>query len=108
MDGKELVSGAAYDVYMDIKKRTNGEIYFGVVGPVRTGKSTFIKRFMELCVLPSMKDDNKRKRAQDELPQSSGDVYKRQVYMACEGEVHSQQITASCHFVLNQDNDKLE
>ena len=70
--GKELVSGAAYDVYMDIKKRTNGEIYFGVVGPVRTGKSTFIKRFMELCVLPSMKDDNKRKRAQDELPQSSG------------------------------------
>jgi len=72
MDGKELVSGAAYDVYMDIKKRTNGEIYFGVVGPVRTGKSTFIKRFMELCVLPSMKDDNKRKRAQDELPQSSG------------------------------------
>ena len=50
MDGKELVSGAAYDVYMDIKKRTNGEIYFGVVGPVRTGKSTFIKRFMELCV----------------------------------------------------------
>ena len=57
---------------MDIKKRTNGEIYFGVVGPVRTGKSTFIKRFMELCVLPSMKDDNKRKRAQDELPQSSG------------------------------------
>ena len=72
MDGKELVSGAAYDVYMDIKKRTNGEIYFGVVGPVRTGKSTLIKRFMELCVLPSMKDDNKRKRAQDELPQSSG------------------------------------
>lgn len=72
MDGKELVSGAAYDVYMDIKKRTNGEIYFGVVGPVRTGKSTFIKRFMELCVLPSMKDDNKRKRVQDELPQSSG------------------------------------
>ena len=68
MDGKELVSGAAYDVYMDF----NGEIYFGVVGPVRTGKSTFIKRFMELCVLPSMKDDNKRKRAQDELPQSSG------------------------------------
>lgn len=43
MDGKELVSGAAYDVYMDIKKRTNGEIYFGVVGPVRTGKSTLSK-----------------------------------------------------------------
>ena len=49
MDGKELVSGAAYDVYMDIKKRTNGEIYFGVVGPVRTGKSTFIKRLWN-CV----------------------------------------------------------
>ena len=67
MDGKELVSGAAYDVYMDIKKRTNGEIYFGVVGPVRTGKSTFIKRFMELCVLPSMKDDNKRKGFNQEM-----------------------------------------
>lgn len=41
-----------FDVYSDIKARTNGEIYIGVVGPVRTGKSTFIKRFMELMVLP--------------------------------------------------------
>ena len=43
-----------FDVYSDIKARTNGEIYIGVVGPVRTGKSTFIKRFMELMVLPEM------------------------------------------------------
>ena len=41
-----------FDVYKDIQARTNGEIYLGVVGPVRTGKSTFIKRFMDLLVLP--------------------------------------------------------
>ena len=46
-----------FDVYSDIKARTNGEIYIGVVGPVRTGKSTFIKRFMELMVLPEMVDE---------------------------------------------------
>ena len=45
-----------YDVYNDINKRTNGEIYIGVVGPVRTGKSTFIKRFMDLMVLPNLTD----------------------------------------------------
>ena len=43
-----------FDVYRDIEARTGGEIYIGVVGPVRTGKSTFIKRFMELMVLPGM------------------------------------------------------
>ncbi len=60
-----------YDLYRDIKSRTNGEIYLGVVGPVRTGKSTFIKRFMDLMVLPEMKDLAERERTIDELPQSA-------------------------------------
>ncbi len=60
-----------YNIYQNIATRTNGDIYIGVVGPVRTGKSTFIKHFMELAVLPNIKDDVKRQRAQDELPQSS-------------------------------------
>lgn len=59
------------DIYKDIETRTNGEIYMGVVGPVRTGKSTFIKRFMELLVVPAIKDENSRIRAIDELPQSA-------------------------------------
>ena len=61
-----------YDLYNDIKNRTGGEIYIGVLGPVRTGKSTFIKRFMEEMVLPFMEDEHARTRAQDELPQSAG------------------------------------
>lgn len=60
-----------YDVYKDIKARTNGEIYIGVVGPVRTGKSTFIKRFMELMVLPNMEDEHQKTQTRDELPQSA-------------------------------------
>ena len=48
------------DIYKDIASRTNGEIYIGVVGPVRTGKSTFIKRFMDLCVLPYLEDGPQR------------------------------------------------
>ncbi|NMA91378.1 MAG: stage IV sporulation protein A [Amphibacillus sp.] len=59
------------DLIKDISKRTNGDIYLGVVGAVRTGKSTFIKKFMENIVLPNMEDENDRARAQDELPQSS-------------------------------------
>lgn len=59
------------DIYKDIETRTNGEIYMGVVGPVRTGKSTFIKRFMELLVVPAIKDEHSRIRAVDELPQSA-------------------------------------
>ncbi len=59
------------DIYKDIASRTNGEIYIGVVGPVRTGKSTFIKRFMDLCVLPYMEDGPIKERTIDELPQSS-------------------------------------
>lgn len=58
------------NIYQDIFARTKGEIYLGVVGPVRSGKSTFIKRFMELMVLPEIRDENERKRAMDELPQS--------------------------------------
>ena len=60
-----------FDLYKDINGRTNGQIYIGVVGPVRTGKSTFIKRFMDLCVLPYIRDENVKKRTEDELPQSA-------------------------------------
>jgi len=59
------------DIFKDISKRTNGDIYLGIVGAVRTGKSTFIKKFMELVVLPNIEDENERERAQDELPQSA-------------------------------------
>lgn len=59
------------DIYSDISKRTDGDIYIGVVGPVRTGKSTFIKRFMETLVIPNIEGDFKRERAVDELPQSA-------------------------------------
>lgn len=59
------------DIYKDISCRTNGDIYIGVVGPVRTGKSTFIKNFMESFVIPNIDDEYKKDRAQDELPQSA-------------------------------------
>ncbi len=59
-----------FDIYKDIAERTQGDIYAGVVGPVRTGKSTFIKRFMELLVLPNIENKYKRERAKDELPLS--------------------------------------
>lgn len=58
-------------IYDDIRKRTQGDIYIGVVGPVRTGKSTFIKKFMETIVLPNIEGDYVRERAVDELPQSA-------------------------------------
>ena len=57
-------------IYQDIAARTNGDIYIGVVGPVRTGKSTFIKRFMEQVVLPQIESEGERARANDEMPQS--------------------------------------
>lgn len=60
-----------YDLYRDINERCGGEVYIGVVGPVRTGKSTFIKRFMDLEVLPAIEDIHSRERAKDELPQSA-------------------------------------
>jgi stage IV sporulation protein A len=60
-----------FDLFEDIVERTGGDIYLGVVGPVRTGKSTFIKKFMELFVIPNIEDEADRERARDELPQSS-------------------------------------
>ena len=62
---------AEHSIYKDIAERTGGDIYIGVVGPVRTGKSTFIKRFMEALVLPNMDDGYSRERARDEMPQSA-------------------------------------
>jgi len=58
-------------LYQDIQARTEGDIYVGVVGPVRTGKSTFIKNFMDLLVIPNIENEYKKERAQDELPQSA-------------------------------------
>lgn len=60
------------DIYTDIARRTGGDIYIGVAGPVRTGKSTFIKQFMEKLVIPNIGSEYRRERAQDELPQSAG------------------------------------
>ena len=60
------------NLYQDIQSRTDGDIYVGVVGPVRTGKSTFIKNFMDLLVIPNIENEYKKERAKDELPQSAG------------------------------------
>ncbi|EPY2278634.1 stage IV sporulation protein A [Clostridium sporogenes] len=60
-----------FNIYKDIAERTQGDIYVGVVGPVRTGKSTFIKKFMEKMVIPKIENSYKKQRAKDELPQSS-------------------------------------
>ena len=60
-----------YSIYKDIAERTGGDIYIGVVGPVRTGKSTFIKRFMQSLVLPNIDDQYSKERAKDEMPQSA-------------------------------------
>ena len=61
----------SYNIYQDIATRTNGDIYVGVVGPVRTGKSTFIKKFMDLLVIPNIENVYSQERARDELPQSA-------------------------------------
>ena len=60
-----------HSIYKDISERTGGDIYIGVVGPVRTGKSTFIKRFMQTIVLPNIEDGYSKERARDEMPQSA-------------------------------------
>ncbi len=60
-----------YSIYQDIKERSGGDVYIGVVGPVRTGKSTFIKRFMDLLVIPNIENEYEAQRARDELPQSA-------------------------------------
>ena len=59
-----------FDLYNDIAQRTGGEIYIGVVGPVRTGKSTFIKKFLDMMVLPNVENPYKKERIMDEMPQS--------------------------------------
>jgi len=59
------------DIYKQMAERTQGNIYLGIVGPVRTGKSTFIKKFMELMVLPSMENGWLKERFTDEMPQSA-------------------------------------
>ncbi len=61
----------SYNIYKEIAERTDGDIYIGVVGPVRTGKSTFIKKFMDKLVIPHIENEYKRERAIDELPQSA-------------------------------------
>ena len=58
-------------IYNDIAARTGGALLLGVVGPVRTGKSTFIKRFMETLVIPRIENTYMKERAKDELPQSA-------------------------------------
>ena len=65
-----MEKGTAFCLYRDIAERTDGDVYIGVVGPVRTGKSTFIARFMEELVLPHMQPGPKKDRLLDELPQS--------------------------------------
>ena len=60
-----------YSIYQDIKERSGGDVYIGVVGPVRTGKSTFIKKFMDLLVIPNIENEYEAQRARDELPQSA-------------------------------------
>ena len=57
------------NLFRDIAERTGGDVYLGVVGAVRTGKSTFIKRFMEQIIIPNISDEAARSRAIDELPQ---------------------------------------
>ena len=59
-----------FDLYKDIQMRTKGEIYIGVIGPVRTGKSTLIKRMMDVMVLPNLQDGPEKDRIIDEMPQS--------------------------------------
>lgn len=68
---EQFAENREFHLYRDIKNRTGGEIYIGVVGPVRTGKSTFIRRFMDEMVLPFLEDSNSRERALDELPQAA-------------------------------------
>lgn len=63
-----MENNRSYNIYRDMKERTNGELYIGVIGPVRTGKSTFIKRFMELVLLPNMEDEHSKNRTKDEMP----------------------------------------
>ena len=62
---------AEHSIYKDIAERTGGDVYIGVVGPVRTGKSTFIHRFLDTIVMPNIENEYDKKRTQDEMPQSA-------------------------------------
>ena len=68
---RERITMTDNSIYRDIAKRTGGDIYIGVVGPVRTGKSTFIQRFLDSVVLPNIENDYDRQRTQDEMPQGA-------------------------------------
>lgn len=70
-DLKEEKSVEEYNIYSDIAERNQGDVYIGVVGPVRTGKSTFIKKFMDMLVIPNIENTYQAERARDELPQSA-------------------------------------
>ena len=70
-------------IYQNIATRTAGDIYIGVVGPVRTGKSTFIKRFMETQVIPNIDNVYRKERARDELPQSPSSSRRRLPRSSC-------------------------
>ena len=93
-------------LYRDIARRTGGDIYIGVVGPVRTGKSTFIKRFMETMVLPNIDNKPRRERAVDELPQSAAGrtimttepkfIPEEAVKVTLDGQVHFQVRMIDC------------
>ena len=93
-------------VYRDIAARTNGDIYIGVVGPVRTGKSTFIKKFMETLVIPNIENDYRRGRAIDELPQSAAGGGKHLRCGKHGGDQHknnkreAQNITSNSHIMM--------
>ena len=65
------MTGVTEHIYQEIANRTGGDLYLGVVGPVRTGKSTFVKRVMETFVIPKIENIYQRERAIDELPQSA-------------------------------------
>ena len=82
-----------FHVYKDIEARTGGEIYVGVVGPVRTGKSTFIKRFMELLVLPNLPDGQKKAQTRDELPQSACLLYTSRISIRKDPSTSGKRIT---------------
>ena len=98
-----------HDIYRDIATRAGGDIYIGVVGPVRTGKSTFIKRFMDILVFPNMVSPYEKTRIMDELPQS-GEVqidrtrtqlatsWKRKLCTAHPGKDRTQKDNGRAHF----------
>ena len=77
-----------HEIDTDMATRTGGNIYIGVVGPVRTGKSTFIKRFMETLVIPKIENVYQRERAKDELPQSGSGRTTVSYTHLCAGAVH--------------------